>query len=85
LQQRNQGSFAQKAKIPPTEVGGYFQILATDKRLPGNLIPPTAVGGYFKFGQFGRSLRKAKMNSVDLNNLPIAVGRISLVQEAFGC
>jgi hypothetical protein len=37
-----------KSEIPPTAVGGFFQVLSTPHLLNRAVIPPTAVGGYFK-------------------------------------
>jgi hypothetical protein len=58
--------FAQKVLIPPTEVGGSFQMLSTQKLPIGVEIPPTAVGGSFK-----SFLRE------DLKYPPTAVGGIT--------
>jgi len=52
-------------KIPPTVVGGFIQVLSTERVLGRAVIPPTAVGGYFN-----SFLRK------DLNDPPTAVDGI---------
>jgi hypothetical protein len=56
-----------KSKIPPTAVGGAFQIVSTENLHSGFGIPPTVVGGLF-----------TSLIRTDLKYPPISMGGINV-------